>query len=55
MQALTNSLRVGYIPCGYPRDLISVMGETFFYTIGGPWASDNFLGSGSSREPRVFL
>jgi hypothetical protein len=48
-------LRVGYIPCGSPGDLISVAGETPFDIIGGPWASDGFLGSGSSREPGGFL
>jgi hypothetical protein len=35
--ASTNLLRVRYIPCGSPGDLISVIGETPFDIVGGPW------------------
>jgi hypothetical protein len=48
--ALTNFLRVGYIPFGSPGDLISVMREAPFDIVGGPWPSGGFSGSGSSRE-----
>jgi hypothetical protein len=55
VETLTNFLRVVYILCGSPGDLISVTGEAPFDIVGGPWASDGFLGSGSSREFGVFL
>jgi hypothetical protein len=48
--ALTDSLRVGYIPCGSPKNLISVAREAPFDTFGGTWVSDSFSGSSSSRE-----
>jgi hypothetical protein len=51
----TDFLRVGYIPCGYPGDLISVMGEAPFDIVLGPWASDGFSGSVSSKESGGFL
>jgi hypothetical protein len=34
--ASTNSLRVGYITCGSPGDLTSVLDDAPFDIIGGP-------------------
>jgi hypothetical protein len=51
--ASTSLLRVGYIPCGSPGDLISVMGEAPFDR--GPCTLDDFFGFGYSRAFRGFF